>query len=181
MGTNSVVIKTAVFTEWFQPHLIPWFHYIPSKLDFGDLADIMVFFAGSPRYPDLAFDETAKALGRNGQCFVQRMYRSADLEAYMFRLFLEYARLVAEDGVDMDFHYDEAKHGTAGDGGGDGGAEEDDDVEDDASPLEVDASPIEVEVDGDDAETQVASSEPDYHFDDGTVDLEVTEASTTQL
>lgn len=181
MGTNSVVIKTAVFTEWFQPHLIPWFHYIPSKLDFGDLADIMAFFAGSPRYPDLAFDETAKALGRNGQCFVQRMYRSADLEAYMFRLFLEYARLVAEDGVDMDFHYDEAKHGTAGDGGGDGGAEEEDDVEDDASPLEVDASPIEVEVDGDDAETQAASSEPDYHFDDGTVDLEVTEASTTQL
>jgi hypothetical protein len=23
MSTNSVVIKTGIFTEWFQPHLIP--------------------------------------------------------------------------------------------------------------------------------------------------------------
>ncbi|RXK37688.1 hypothetical protein M231_05021 [Tremella mesenterica] len=86
MSTNSVVIKTGIFTEWFQPHLIP--------------------FRGSPEHPELAFDETAKALARNGQCFVQRMFRSQDLEAYMMRLFLEYARLAADEDVDMDFHYD---------------------------------------------------------------------------
>ncbi|EIW73449.1 hypothetical protein TREMEDRAFT_42362 [Tremella mesenterica DSM 1558] len=106
MSTNSVVIKTGIFTEWFQPHLIPWFMYIPSKLDFSDLMDIMSFFRGSPQHPELAFDETAKALARNGQCFVQRMFRSQDLEAYMMRLFLEYARLAADEDVDMDFHYD---------------------------------------------------------------------------
>lgn len=41
MSSNSVVIKTGIFTEWFQPHLIPWFMYIPSKLDFSDLMDIL--------------------------------------------------------------------------------------------------------------------------------------------
>jgi len=60
MSTNSVVIKTTIFTEWYQPHLIPcvvsaafshkcvvslrgcsWFMYIPAKLDFSDLPDIM--------------------------------------------------------------------------------------------------------------------------------------------
>lgn len=60
MSTNSVVIKTGIFTEWFQPHLIPcvphpwlsagqayeprWFMYIPSKLDFSDLADILALY-----------------------------------------------------------------------------------------------------------------------------------------
>lgn len=105
MSTNSVVVKTGIFTEWFQPHLVPWFMYIPAKLDFSDLADIMAFFTGSPEQPDLAFDQTARALGHNGKCFVQRMFRYEDLQAYMMRLFLEYARVTAPDGEDMDFYY----------------------------------------------------------------------------
>lgn len=106
MSSNSVVVKTGIFTEWFQPHLIPWFMYIPAKLDFSDLTDIMAFFTGSPGQPHLAFDQTAKALGQNGKCFVQRMFRYEDMQAYMLRLFLEYARIVAPEGEDMDFHYD---------------------------------------------------------------------------
>ncbi|AAW42848.2 CAP1-related [Cryptococcus deneoformans JEC21] len=104
MSTNSLVIKMTMFTEWFQPHLIPWFMYIPAKLDFSDLPDIMAFFRGTPTHPELAFDETAQALARNGKCFVQRMFRMEDLQAYMMRLFLEYARIAAKEGVDMDFH-----------------------------------------------------------------------------
>ncbi|WVQ83028.1 hypothetical protein IAT38_005166 [Cryptococcus sp. DSM 104549] len=109
MSTNSVVVKMTMFTEWFQPHLIPWFMYIPAKLDFSDLPDIMAFFRGTPAHPELAFDETAKALARNGQCFVQRMFRMEDLQAYMMRLFLEYARMAADEGVDMDFYLDETE------------------------------------------------------------------------
>ncbi|WVQ65645.1 uncharacterized protein L199_003823 [Kwoniella botswanensis] len=103
MSTNSMVIKMTMFTEWFQPHLIPWFMYVPAKLDFSDLTDIMAFFRGTPKHPELGFDETAAALARNGQCFVQRMFRMEDLQAYMMRLFLEYARIAADEGVDMDF------------------------------------------------------------------------------
>lgn len=105
MASNAVVIKTGIFTEWFAPHLVPWFHYVPSKLDFSDLETIMAFFTGTPAAPALAFDETARALGHNGRCFVQRMFRYADLQAYMLRLFLEYARVVAPDGADMDYRH----------------------------------------------------------------------------
>ncbi|KAL1408186.1 hypothetical protein Q8F55_004991 [Vanrija albida] len=133
MSTNSVVIKTGIFSEWFQPHLIPWFMYIPSKLDFSDLADILAFFRGSPKQRDLMFDGTAKALGHNGKCFVERMFRIEDLQAYMFRLFLEYARIVADDDEDMDFHYDPTLHDPVdqGDvsGEGDNADDEDDDSE----------------------------------------------------
>ncbi|WVR06467.1 hypothetical protein IAU60_003498 [Kwoniella sp. DSM 27419] len=111
MGTNSMVIKMTMFTEWFQPHLIPWFMYVPAKLDFSDLTDIMAFFRGTPKHPELGFDETAAALARNGQCFVQRMFRMEDLQAYMMRLFLEYARITADEGVDMDYYYEEDEGG----------------------------------------------------------------------
>ncbi|KLT43057.1 hypothetical protein CC85DRAFT_284814 [Cutaneotrichosporon oleaginosum] len=122
MGSNAVVIKTGIFTEWFAPHLVPWFHYVPSKLDFSDLETIMAFFSGTPAEPGLAFDETARALGHNGKCFVQRMFRYADMQAYMLRLFLEYARVVAPDGVDMNYHHVEEGDGD-GDGDGDGEGE----------------------------------------------------------
>jgi hypothetical protein len=54
----------------------------------------------------MAFDDTAKAIAMNGvsfssvrigvlltgqKCFVERMFRMEDLQAYMMRLFLEYA------------------------------------------------------------------------------------------
>ncbi|OCF30440.1 hypothetical protein I316_07927 [Kwoniella heveanensis BCC8398] len=113
MSTNSMVIKMTMFTEWFQPHLIPWFMYVPAKLDFSDLTDIMAFFRGTPQHPELGFDETAAALARNGQCFVQRMFRMEDLQAYMMRLFLEYARIAADEGVDMDFYLEDEEEGHA--------------------------------------------------------------------
>ncbi|WVQ96630.1 hypothetical protein IAU59_003735 [Kwoniella sp. CBS 9459] len=113
MSTNSMVIKMTMFTEWFQPHLIPWFMYVPAKLDFSDLTDIMAFFRGTPQHPDLGFEETAAALARNGQCFVQRMFRMEDLQAYMMRLFLEYARIAADEGIDMDFYLEDEEEGHA--------------------------------------------------------------------
>jgi hypothetical protein len=62
MSTNSLVIKASLFTEWFQPHLIPsvlspgerdaplttrWFMYVPAKLDFSDITDIMALYVFS--------------------------------------------------------------------------------------------------------------------------------------
>lgn len=43
-------------------------------------------------------------LAHNGRCFAERMYRRRDVQAYMFRLLLEWARLTGNSG---DFDYDE--------------------------------------------------------------------------
>lgn len=74
--------------------------YIPARLDYSDLPMILSFLRGPPDDPDAGFDEVAKALAVNGKCFVNRMFRVQDLQAYMFRLFLEYARLIAPEGED---------------------------------------------------------------------------------
>lgn len=84
-----------------------WYHYIPAKLDYGDLPSVMAFFAGSTgNSTEVAFDQTARALAHNGRCFAERMYRRRDVQAYMFRLLLEWARLTGNSG---DFDYDKWK------------------------------------------------------------------------
>ncbi|KAJ9100679.1 hypothetical protein QFC21_003724 [Naganishia friedmannii] len=47
MTTNSVILKTGMFTEWFQAHIVP--------------------LRGSPEAPDQGFDEVAQAIAQNGR------------------------------------------------------------------------------------------------------------------
>lgn len=99
---------------------MPWFHYVPIKMDYTDLVDALAFFRGTPAAPG-GFDEVAKAISRNGQCFVRRLWREQDLQvrlppfallhglslifracqAYMFLVHLELARLLAPDRAAM--------------------------------------------------------------------------------
>lgn len=89
-----------------------WFHYIPSKLNYADLPSILAFFAGPPSSTSSTdrsgFDETARIIAHNGRCFAERMYRRRDVQAYMFRLLLEWARLTGNSG---DFDFEKWKEG----------------------------------------------------------------------
>ena len=72
-------------------------------------------FRGTPSEPEMGFDETAKAIAMNGvssnqirrddadiqKCFVERMFRMEDLQAYMMRLFLEYAVSLVHPSYDI--------------------------------------------------------------------------------
>lgn len=106
MSTNSLVIKATVFPQWFQPKLIElvpagvsanarWIMYVPARMDFTDLIPILAFFRGTPERPDLAFDTTAKAIAANGRCFVDKLFRVEDMQAYMFRLLMEWSDIVS--------------------------------------------------------------------------------------
>ncbi|KAL7416368.1 glycosyl transferase family 90-domain-containing protein [Mrakia frigida] len=94
MSTNSLVIKATVYPEWYSEALIPWFHYVPIKTDYSDMYDTLAFFRGTPDHPG-GFDDVAKHIARNGKCFVKKLWRREDLQAYMFLLYLELARLLS--------------------------------------------------------------------------------------
>ncbi|OCF60907.1 beta-1,2-xylosyltransferase 1 [Kwoniella mangroviensis CBS 10435] len=96
MASNNVVVKATVFPEWNTKSLPEWYAYVPSKMDYSDLFSIMSFFRGTPSGRG-AHDEVARRIALNGQCWVERTWRREDLQAYMFRLYLEYARLVSPD------------------------------------------------------------------------------------
>lgn len=96
MSSLNVVIKSTVFPEWFS-HILPeWYAYVPTKVDYSDLYSILSFFRGSMDGKG-GHDEVARRIALNGQCWVEKTLRYEDLQVYMFRLYLEYARLTSPD------------------------------------------------------------------------------------
>jgi len=102
ISTNSLVLKASVFPEWFGDRIMPWVHYVPIQMDFSDLYDALVFFRGDVR-GDGAHDDLAERIAAAGAEWSRRFWRREDMVAYMFRLFLEYSRVMSEDRQAMTF------------------------------------------------------------------------------
>lgn len=101
LATGSVVLKSTVYPEWNADWLVPFYHYIPVRHDYTDLVGIMAFFAGTPETSDEPAtegrDDLAREIGVNARQFTEAHWRWQDMQAYMFRLLLEYRRLMADD------------------------------------------------------------------------------------
>nr|XP_031859158.1 uncharacterized protein CI109_005353 [Kwoniella shandongensis]KAA5526230.1 hypothetical protein CI109_005353 [Kwoniella shandongensis] len=97
MSTNSVVLKSTIFPEWYTDRIQPWVHYIPIKADLTDLYDVLSFFRGE-------HDDMARQIAMAGKGWSKKFWRKEDMVAYQFRLFLEYARLMAPDREKASFH-----------------------------------------------------------------------------
>ncbi|KAG8893491.1 F-actin-capping protein subunit alpha [Tulasnella sp. 403] len=102
LASGSLVLKSTIFPEWNTDWLVPYYHYVPVQHDYSDLYDVMSFFAGSPdghgRHEDLA-----EKIGMRGAEFVRRHWRREDIQAYMYRLLLEYARAISPDREAMSY------------------------------------------------------------------------------
>ncbi|KAK4687168.1 hypothetical protein P7C73_g2946, partial [Tremellales sp. Uapishka_1] len=95
--SGSVVVKSTIYPEWHSDWLTPWVHYIPTQVDYSDLYSIMSFFVGSPEGRTEGNDGLAAEIAEQGKKFGEEHWRWEDMQAYMFRLLLEYARLQADD------------------------------------------------------------------------------------
>jgi len=100
--SRALIFKSTVFPEWYQERIQPWKHYVPVQLDWSDLYDSLTFFRGDlngeGNHEDLAL-EIASA----GREWSKTFWREEDLTAYMFRLFLEYARVMSLDREAMSY------------------------------------------------------------------------------
>ena len=86
------------YSDWIEP----WVHYIPIKIDYTDLFDIMAFFSGDMEGNN-GHDDLAKQIADQGKRYAADHWRYEDMEAYFFRLCLEWARLMSPDREQMDY------------------------------------------------------------------------------
>ena len=93
MSTQSVVLKSTIFPEWYSERIMPWVHYVPVKIDYSDLYDVMTFFVGTPGGKG-SHDEIASKIAAKGKEWAKAHWRREDMASYMFRLSLEWARLI---------------------------------------------------------------------------------------
>lgn len=66
----------------------------------------MEFFRGDSQGQG-AHDELARRIGLAGKTWSKTFYRKEDMVAYLFRLFLEYSRVMNPNRDNMAFHLDE--------------------------------------------------------------------------
>ena len=89
---KSLVYKLAVFREWHDEWLKAWVHYIPLSLKGEEYVE-------SVRYFDQEEEGKvqAKRIADAGRNWAEKVLRKEDMEAWYFRLLLEYGRLVDDN------------------------------------------------------------------------------------
>ncbi|WWC92054.1 uncharacterized protein L201_007008 [Kwoniella dendrophila CBS 6074] len=103
LTSGSLIFKSTIMPEWWTDRIQPWVHYVPIQLDYSDLYDIMAFFQGLPSTPGES--ALARDIANSGRIWSDTHWRKEDMIAYMFRLYLEWGRLVADNRRKMDFQY----------------------------------------------------------------------------
>ncbi|GJN88899.1 hypothetical protein Rhopal_001870-T1 [Rhodotorula paludigena] len=74
------------------------FHrYVPLKLDYSDLLPIMAFFRGAPEDGRGNHNHLAEKIATQGKEWAESHWRWVDMQAYLFRTLLEYARIMNRD------------------------------------------------------------------------------------
>ncbi|GJJ14704.1 hypothetical protein Clacol_008971 [Clathrus columnatus] len=111
LASGSALLKSTVYREFFTDWIQPWVHYIPISQSYREIYNIYAFFSGPPLpllkaansssqlsdRTNMGNDLLLQEIAQNGRKWKQTTGRKVDMEAYVYRLCLEYARLWADD------------------------------------------------------------------------------------
>ncbi|KAI1171634.1 glycosyltransferase family 90 protein [Nemania sp. FL0916] len=92
LRSTGVPIKSTLWHEWHDSRLIAWKHFVPMDNRFGDFYGIMEYFLGYGKVKP-AHDAAAKQIAMDGKAWAERVLRKEDMQIYVLRLLLEYARV----------------------------------------------------------------------------------------
>ncbi|KAL8946703.1 MAG: hypothetical protein Q9222_006937 [Ikaeria aurantiellina] len=109
LESKSLGIKATIFREWHDSRLFAWRHFVPMDNRYDDVYTILTYFLGvgvSPRerVPDptddahvVEHDMEGKRIASQGREWAKKVLRRDDIEIYMFRLLLEYGRIIDDN------------------------------------------------------------------------------------
>lgn len=94
LRSTSVPIKATIYAEWHDSRLIPWVHFVPMHNSFVDLYGILDYFLGYDGKG--GHDDVAKSIAERGKSWAEQVLRKEDMQIYVYRLLLEWARICDE-------------------------------------------------------------------------------------
>ncbi|KAM3527912.1 hypothetical protein NHJ13051_002689 [Beauveria bassiana] len=98
LRSRSQVFKLALFREWHADWLRPWLHYVPMSVQGGD------WFAATHYYGATAEGAAAaEGMAAASRAWAGKTLRKVDMEAWFFRLLLEYARVIDDNRETIGF------------------------------------------------------------------------------
>jgi hypothetical protein len=103
--STSLPIKATIFREWHDSRLMPWVHFVPMDNRFMDFWGIMEYFLGyeGEKIKVPGHDQAAEKIAMAGQAWANKVLRREDMQIYVLRLLLEYARLGHENRDSLGF------------------------------------------------------------------------------
>lgn len=113
LRSNSVPFYASIFKEWYSERLIPWIHFVPVDLRFHALHSTVVYFMGLQKRDGRMLNgrevemedrqDDGKWIAEQGKRWAEKAIRREDMEVYLFRLLLEWGRIVAENRDEIGF------------------------------------------------------------------------------
>jgi len=121
LRSKSVPFYGTIFKEWHTERLAPWVHFVPVDLRWHALHGTLAYFSGinledrrdSKGRGDKArkgnwrgmasSSDDGKWIAEEGMKWARKALRREDMEVYLFRLLLEWARVVSDDREGMGF------------------------------------------------------------------------------
>ncbi|OBT55451.1 hypothetical protein VE04_04614 [Pseudogymnoascus sp. 24MN13] len=88
LASKSVPLKQTLLREWHDERLVPWVHYIPISQEMEEVPEIVAYLTGTQTGEGLA-----REVAEEGRRWFGKALRDVDRGVYMYRLFLELARL----------------------------------------------------------------------------------------
>ncbi|KAI1821163.1 glycosyltransferase family 90 protein [Xylaria intraflava] len=107
LRSTGLPIKSTLWHEWHDSRLIPWKHFVPMDNRFGDYYGIMEYFLGYGKGRP-GHDAAAEKIAMDGKAWAESVLRKEDMQIYVLRLLLEYAR-VSDDRRDKMGWVDDLK------------------------------------------------------------------------
>ncbi|KAI3318099.1 glycosyltransferase family 90 protein [Xylariaceae sp. AK1471] len=92
LRSTGMPIKSTMWHEWHDSRLVAWKHFVPMDNRFGDYYGIMEYFLGYDNVRP-GHDSAAKKIAMDGKAWAEKVLRKEDMQIYVLRLLLEYARL----------------------------------------------------------------------------------------
>ncbi|KAF2018248.1 glycosyltransferase family 90 protein, partial [Aaosphaeria arxii CBS 175.79] len=90
LENGLVTLRGSVYRQWYDARIKPWVHYVPMDNTFIDLLGIMEYFLPW----SVGHDEQARKIAKTGQKWARKVLRREDMLIYVYRLILEFARVV---------------------------------------------------------------------------------------
>ncbi|KAI0146829.1 glycosyltransferase family 90 protein [Xylariaceae sp. FL1272] len=96
LESKSLPYRAGLFRTWWEERIHPWRHFIPLDLRLMDLWANLRYFAGPG-------SNEAKDIAEAGAIWGKQALRKEDMQIYMFRLLLEWGRIVDDKREELGF------------------------------------------------------------------------------
>ncbi|AEO70200.1 glycosyltransferase family 90 protein [Thermothielavioides terrestris NRRL 8126] len=117
LRSNSVPFYASIFKEWYSERLRPWVDFVPIDLRLHALHGTLAYFTGiqdGKKNQDIrklngrelvmrGRPEDAEWIAEQGKRWAEKALRREDMEVYLFRLLLEWGRIVDDNRDESRF------------------------------------------------------------------------------